>query len=377
MQRNKLVGLTKLVFAGALLLTTAAWGGQPAAAATNGQGAVYALTNAATGNAVAIYDRAPDGALTPAGMAPTGGLGTGAGLGSQGALAFSDNGRWLFAVNAGSNDISVLRVAGDGLTLVGRTASGGAQPISLTVHGDLLYVLNAGSDAITGFHIGPMGDLAPVAGSTRPLSGANVGAAQVAFAPGGRALVVTEKNTNNIDTYTVDRDGQAEGPAVYPSAGATPFGFAFARRDTLIVSDAAGGAPNAGALSSYTVAKSGALTVATALGATHQTAPCWVATSGNGRYAYTTNAGSGTISGFAVDEDGALSPLNSDGRTGVIGPTNHPIDLGFSAGSRYLYALLTGATPGIAAFRVAGDGSLTALPGVTGLTAAASGLVAR
>ena len=164
---------------------------------------------------------------------------------------------------------------------------------------------------------------------------------------------------------------------VQASAGTTPFGFAFAGRDTLIVSDAFGGMPNAGALSSYALSKGGDLAAVTPLGATHQSAPCWVATSGNGRYAYTTNAGSGSISGFAVDQNGALSLLNADGRTGVTGPGSHPIDMSFSAGSRYLYALLTGATPGIAAFRVAGDGSLTALPGVTGLSAAASGLVAR
>src|SRR5881409_1809742 len=117
-----------------------------------GPRAVYTLTNQVAGNSVAVFARAADGTLSAAGSVATGGTGTGAGLGSQGALALSDDGRWLFAVNAGSNDVSILRVTPAGLVLTSRVPSGGTLPISLTVHGNLLYVLNGGgSGNIAGF----------------------------------------------------------------------------------------------------------------------------------------------------------------------------------------------------------------------------------
>src|SRR3989442_8703623 len=123
-----------------------------AAAADGAPGAVYTLMNLTSGNAVAVFARAADGTLTVAGTVPTGGIGTGSGLGSQGALALSEDGRWLFAVNAGSNDVSIFRVTPTGLSWTSRIPSGGTKPISVTVHDKLLYVLNGGgSGNIAGF----------------------------------------------------------------------------------------------------------------------------------------------------------------------------------------------------------------------------------
>src|SRR6266700_8009442 len=148
----------------------------------DGRRAVYTLTNQVAGNAVAVFDRAADGTLTAAGTIATGGTGTGGGLGSQGAVALSDDGRRLFAVNAGSNDVSVFSVGPAGLSLASRTASGGTLPISLTVHGNALYVLNAGGAGnISGFTVGTTGELTPIPGSIQPFSGTNVGPAQVSF----------------------------------------------------------------------------------------------------------------------------------------------------------------------------------------------------
>lgn len=105
-------------------------------------GAVYVLTNQPT-NAVAVFDRAPDGTLTFVGTFATGGSGNPVAqpgdpptdpLASQGALILSDNNQFLFAVNAGSNEISVLAIGKDALTLVDKVSSGGVRPISLTVH---------------------------------------------------------------------------------------------------------------------------------------------------------------------------------------------------------------------------------------------------
>ena len=190
-------------------------------------GAVYTMDNSPNGNRVLVFARAADGTLTAAGSFETGGLGTGTGLGNQGALVLSSSERWLFAVNTGSDEISAFEVEPKGLSLVDRVPSGGRRPISLAVHDDLLYVLNAGgaagdSDNITGFRLDDDGHLTPIAGSTRPLSAASTGPAQIQFESEGRVLVVTEKATSRVDTYTVDEEGQATGLATFPSPGQTP-----------------------------------------------------------------------------------------------------------------------------------------------------------
>ena len=336
--------------------TALAAGGQP--------GAVYVMTNAATGNAIVFFNRSADGSLVVAGTVSTGGLGSGSGLGSQGALMLSDNQRWLFAVNAGSNDISVFAVQPEGLQLVARTVSGGVRPVSITMNRKILYVLNAGgSGNISGFTFDSKGNLLPLSGSTRPLSNDGIGAApgpaQVSFSPDGRQLVVTEKATNLIVTFQVEQHGLASSPTTHPSAGATPFGFAFSKRDTLVVSEAFGGAPNASAVSSYTL-DDGNVQVINPSVPTHQTAACWVVITANGKYAYTTNAGSGSISGYRLTEDGSLSLLNSDGQTGQTGPGSTPVDAALSRNSQFLYVLTAGAHA-IVTFQIGSDGTLTPL----------------
>jgi 6-phosphogluconolactonase (cycloisomerase 2 family) len=368
------------LIAATLLASPFAGGTGIAAAAGRSPGAVYVLTNAASGNQVAVFNRAADGTLAAAGTFATGGLGTGGGLGSQGALVLSQDNRWLFAVNAGSNEISVFAVRPDGLAWVDKVASGGVLPISLTVHHDLLYVLNAGgSGNITGFVVAAHGKLSPLAGSTRPLSNGGVGAApgpaQVEFSPQGDVLVVTEKATNLIDTYAVEDGGLADGPVTHASVGATPFGFAFSRRGQLIVSEAFGGAPGQSALSSYAVSEHD-LDVVSASVHTHQTAACWVVVTQNGKYTYTTNAGSGSITGYRLGRDGRLSLLDADGRTGVTGDGSSPNDMALSHNSRYLYALDAG-THAISAFQVQSNGSLAPIAGADGLPAGAVGLAAR
>ena len=174
-----------------------------------------------------------------AGTYATGGLGTGAGLGSQGAVTLSDNGKHLFAVNAGSNSISEFSVKKDWLRLEATFSSNGVLPISVTASKNLLYVLNAGSSTITGFKIDGNGRVESIAGSTQPLLG--TAPAQVAFSPNGAELVVTEKGSGTLDTYAV-RGGRAQPGVSSPSAGATPFGFAFDSLGRAFVSEAAGSA---------------------------------------------------------------------------------------------------------------------------------------
>lgn len=206
----------------------------------DGPRAVYTLTNQSSGNAVAVFTRASDGTLTPAGTFATGGTGTGAGLGSQGAVVLSADGLRLFAINAGSNDVSVFNVTATGLSLASRTPSGGTLPISITTSDNVVYVLNAGGAGnITGFRLDRTGGLTPLPSSTRTLSGAATNPAQVSFSPDGGRLVVTEKATNLLDAYPVSANGIAGPPSTLTSAGGTPFGFAFGLHGVLFVSEAA------------------------------------------------------------------------------------------------------------------------------------------
>jgi 6-phosphogluconolactonase len=365
--------LARRVLSVALALALAALGiGATGALASSTAGKVYTLTNSPAGNAVKVFDRAGNGTLTPVGEFATGGTGTGGGLGNQGALI--QDGRSLFAVNPGSDSVSAFKMTRQGLELVDTVSSGGDQPISLAVRDGLLYVLNAGGAGnISGFTVSRNVDLSPLAGTSRPLSGSGTGPTQVSFDPDGELLVVTEQNTNLIDTYEVDDDsGLASGPNPQASTGVTPFGFAFDKREHLIVSEAFGGAPDQSAVSSYSV-DDGVIRPITPSARTTETAACWIVVTKNGRFAYTTNTGSGSISGFRISHDGELSLLDADGRTGVSGPA--PIDMALSRNSRFLYSLNSG-DGSISGFRVGPDGSLAPIATTTGLPDGANGLAA-
>ena len=314
----------------------------------DGRAGVYTLSNGAQSNEVIAFARASDGQLNPAGTFTTGGRGSGGGLGSQGAIVLSEDGQLLYAVNAGSNDIASFRVTNNGLVRVATISSGGTRPISIAAGHGLLYVLNAGgSGNITGFRAGEDGRLDAIPNSTRPLSSGASAPAQVGITPSGRVLVVTEKATNKITTYLLGPGGTPGAPIVNASAGRTPFGFTFDQHGVLIVSEAFGGAANASAASSYLVNADGTLDVVSASVPTTESAACWFVVTKNGRFAYTTNTGSASVSGYEV-KDGALRLLNADGKTGNTDPI--PLDAALSVNSRYLY-VQTG-TGSINAFRV-------------------------
>lgn len=339
-------------------------------------GAVYTLTNQPDGNAVVMFTRSPDGALTHGGTVATGGLGTGGGLSSQGAVVLSDDQRWLVAVNAGSNDISVFAVTPAGLSLIQRISSEGVRPVSAAIRRGLVYVLNTGgSGNIAGFQQATNGALTPIPGSSRPLSAPDAGAAQVSFTPDGSALIVTERFTNIIDVYALDSEGVAGPPQVHQASGGTPFGFDFGRSGLLIVSEAFGGLPDASAASSYRVGGGGLSLVTGSLGTT-ETSACWLVVSADGRFAYAANTGSNTITGYAIAADGTLALLDTDGVTGP-GADVGPADMGLSGDDRFLYVLTRGTNSVTIFERQAGDGSLKRLTAVDGLPAGTVGLAAR
>jgi 6-phosphogluconolactonase (cycloisomerase 2 family) len=339
-----------------------------ASASSDAPGAVYALTNAVTGNAVVVYDRGAGGELAPAGLYPTGGIGSGAGLGSQGSVIVSNDHHLLFAVNAGSNSVSSFVVRPSGLELADVVPSGGSMPTSVAFSRGLLYVLNAGTpNNLSGFVVGRDGDLSPIASSDRPLSAASTSPAQVGFSDDGETVIVSERATNRIDTYVVGSDGLLDGPFVHASVGPVPFGFAVDKRNTLLVSEAGTG----GGASSYRIGDEGSLDAISGMVMTGQRAACWTVVTKNGRFGYVTNAGTGNISGFAIGADGSASLLDADGVTAVTG--GNPTDAAISHDAKYLYARVA-ATNRIAIYRVGSDGSLSGLPALDGTPAGLAGL---
>jgi 6-phosphogluconolactonase (cycloisomerase 2 family) len=340
-------------------------------------GALYTMDNAAAGNHVLAFQRDQTGQLTAGGSFVTGGAGTGtsAGLPSQGSVLLSRDGRWLFVCNAGSSELSVLAVSTEGLTLTDKVGSGGQMPLSLALRHNLLYVLNAGGlvggqDNITGFTFAN-GKLAPLPASTRALSADNTGPAQVSFTRDGNALVVTERATSLIDTFDVGEDGLATAVTMTQSFGATPFGFDVGRENRIFVSEA-----TASTVSSYEVSDEGNLAVISGAVPTLQDAACWLLTSRDGRFVYTANAGSGSISGFHLGRDGSLRRLDSDGQTGLTGIGSHPTDMVQSRDGGFLYSLNNG-NGTISGFHVQPNGALHALSVVNGIPTSAAGLAGR
>jgi len=348
-------------------------------------GAVYVLTNQID-NAVAVFNRTANGILTPAGEFPTGGAGDPVPQGmdpatdplaSQGALILSQGNQFLFAVNAGSNQISVLRVSSAGLDLIDVVDSGGVRPISVALHENLLYVLNeGGTPNITGFTVGEDGTLTPLPDSTQPLiGGTTADPAQINFNPDGTLLVVTEKAGNRIDTYTIDENGLPSAPIDNASNGMTPFGFAFNNPGFLVVSEAFGGTPNGSAASSYSAGEDGTLNVISGSVPNSQTASCWVVVTNDGHSAFVSNTGSGTISSYGLaSNDGTLSLINSV--AGNTGAGSAPIDMALNVSSHFLY-VLAGGLQSVVSFRVEHDGSLTMIDTDGGLPLGAQGIAAK
>ncbi len=333
-------------------------------------GAVYTMTNDPAGNAVVVFSRASNGALEKKGTVSTGGEGSGGGvdpLVSQNSLVLSDNGKWLLAVNAGSNDISVFGVTPHGLKLTDRTPSGGTMPVSVAVDGSRVFVLNAGGSAnISGFILWN-GKLRPIPHSTRELgSGAF---SQIGFDRFGRKLIVTDRADNELLVYNLKaRIIPSADPVVTASSGLTPFGFIVDKTGRLLVVEVNGGD---GAVSSYRIGSDGRLHVISPSVTSGQAAACWIAGDGHGNV-YTTNPGSSSISAYAATKGGKVTLADATAATGIA-----TLDEGISKDGKFLFALNPG-SGGIEAFSIGHDGSLTPI-GFTdgGLATFAQGLATR
>lgn len=331
------------------------------------EGAVFVTTNGVNANEVKAFSRSADGSLSLLGTFPTGGRGvggTGDPLTSQGAAALSPDHKFLFVVNAGSNDVSVFRIKSDGLKLVERESSAGRFPNSVAVTDDAVYVLNANTGNVGIFSYNESGNLS--ARGTAALSPNTAGPTEVRVSPNGRWLDVTERVSNTIDAFRIGEDGTLSAPIKTENAGNTPFGFQFTPSGVLVVSEA-----GSASASSYRQAQTGALTaVSSAVSNGGQAAPCWLIVDSRGRFAYTANAGGSSISGYAIDNEGRLTLITPGGRTGDLGVGANPLDIDFGGDGRFLYVLKNG-TGTVGAFTVNSDGTLTPLPDTPGLVAQA------
>ena len=337
----------------------------------NAQHAVFVMTNDADENAVIAFERTPYGTLQSSRRYETGGRGSGGTvdpLGSQGSLTLSEDGSLLFAANAGSGTLSVFRVFGSRLALIDRANSGGSEPNAVAQHGKLVYVLNtAGSSSVVGFRSFE-GKLVRIPDSQRFLSGNFANSASLAFSPEGRFLVVTERATNSIDVFRVQPDGRLSTITVNPSAGPGAFSATFAPNGTVIVSETGtGGATSA--TSSYTIAPDGKLLPVSVSLPTLGAANCWNVVTPDGRFVYTSNAGTGSIAGFEIGARGALRPIGST-IVGMNPAGSVNLDIAISADGRFLYSLNAG-TGAVGMFGIDRDGSLVNLGTQSGLPAAA------
>jgi 6-phosphogluconolactonase len=339
----------------------------------NAIGAVYVQTNDGERNEVVIYGRNPDGRLERIGAVATGGRGTGQPhLASQGSIVRRNG--WVLVTNAGSDDVSVLEVGDGVLTLVDRVASGGSTPTSVAVHGSLAFVLNAaGEPNVSGFEIGEDGRLIPLANSARPL-GVGSDPAQVAFSPDGRSLVVTDRASDSIHVFAIDATGRVSDPVTHPSSGATPYGFGFRPDGTLVVTEAAGAEIGKASASSYVFAGPTELKPRTGPVGNTRSEVCWAAISADGRYAFVTNFGDGTISTYAIAADGSIELHEAVAATTVDGEPGIR-DEALTRDGRFLYALHADSRR-VYGWEVGGDGTLAPIGSVDGLPATAAGLAA-
>jgi 6-phosphogluconolactonase len=333
-------------------------------------GHVYLDDNTVGTNTIGAFDRHAHGSLTalPGSPIAAGGAGTGASLASQGAIQLSSDGRFLIAVDAGSSQVSVLKIEADGsakLAPGGVVSSGGPTPVSVAVHDNLVYVANAGAVGpnYTGFMLSPTGRLRPLADSTISLpNGSQPG--DVLFNSTGTSLVGTRVGTSEIDSFLVVKDGLlAVAPgSPFPAQGLGPFGSEFRPTNPgqLFVSNAHNVGAGTGTISGFNVAENGILS---SIGATpfadEQTAPCWIEITPNGHFLFTVNTGSGELSRYSISHNGTLTllgstPVSANGGVGAV-------DARLSPDGRTLF-VDESAIGAVGAFAVHG-GNLTELPG--------------
>ncbi|GJL74086.1 beta-propeller fold lactonase family protein [Nitrosomonas sp.] len=349
------------------------------------QAIVYTISNELNGNDVIAFDVSSRGNIKEIGRFDTQGLGTGTTLGNQSALTTDASDRWLFAVSPGSGEITSFRLQPDGLQFVNKVASGGSRPLSVTVFGTLVYVLNEGDgnsedpalryDNISGFRFTGGGILEPIPDSTRIIDLTQLTApAQIGFNKSGTVLLITEKATNMLTTFVMQAD---DTPAVAPvkrsSFIPTPFGFSFGDRDYVFITEANNGGP--GVTASYRIDRETGI-VSNLIDSIDQgNATCWTVLSSDQTVGYATNTADGTVSLYRVNFDGTMEYFFSSGQDTPIPSGTGIRDAILTQNNQFLVTLNNGDSV-IRGFFVNRTGAISPR-GTAAIPASASGLIAR
>jgi 6-phosphogluconolactonase len=331
---------------------------------------VYVMTNNASKNEVLAFERKDNGRFHSIGRYETGGRGSGGTtdpLESQGALSFNQDHSLLFAVNAGSGTVSSFFVAGNNLVLADQEPTVGAEPVSVAQGGGFVYVLNQGGfGGVTVFRVDAAGHLKRIPKSTTLLSATGAGAASVAGSPDGRFLAVTERLTNNIDTFRIFPDGTLSPITTTLSKNPGAFSAIFSQAGQLLVSETGPATTtNTSTFSSYGIHGNAAITPISSAVPTYATGNCWAALTPDGKRAYVSNSGSDSISGFNVAPSGALTPIGNT-IVGTLPPGSHNVDIAVSADGKFVYTQNSDSGT-IGVFSIQADGMLQEDESVSGL----------
>lgn len=341
----------------AAFASAAVFAGPASAHSSHSDSAVFVQSDNLQGNTVVAYDQTASGSLHQAGVYATGGLGgqlPGTGpdhLASQSALTYDQAHHLLYAVNAGSNTLTIFSVDGDRLIRRQVLSSGGSFPVSVAVRGNSVYVLNANDGGSVQGYLSVAGRLVSIPSWHRGLglpSGSTPG--QVGITPDGGKLIVTTKAGNSIDVFSLGALGPASKPVVTSTPGQGPFGFTFDAAGRVVVTESA-----TNSVDTFIVGRDAELTKVSAV-ATGQIATCWVI--GSGDHFYASNAGSGTLTGLSENGHGSLTSI---GNTTTAAGT---VDAAVTSDGKFLHAQ-TGVDGGVDSFRINSDGSLTKIGTVT------------
>ncbi len=347
---------------------------------------VYTASNELNGNDVIAFDIDRQGNLKEIGRFPTGGTGTGGTLGNQSALTTDASDRWMFVVSPGSGEITSFRLQPTGLQFVNKLPSGGFRPLSVTVFGTLVYVLNEGSgkeddprrmryDNISGFRFTGGGLLIPIYNSTRIIDRTQLTSpAQIGFNKSGTVLLITEKATDTLTTFVMRRNGRPERkPEKRPSFIPTPFGFSFGDRDFVNITEANNGGP--GMTVSYRVDRETGEVSGRVDSIEQGTATCWTVVSSDQTIGYATNTGDGTVSLYRINFDGTFEYFFNGNQDRPI-PTGTGVrDAVLTQNNQFLVTLNNGDNQ-IRAFRVNRRGNISPR-GTLPIPGSVTGLVAR
>lgn len=309
--------------------------------ATTGRSFVYTITNPDGPNTIAAYERNPEtGELIFLDAYPTGGLGAGRMIDSQSPLVVNSAGTLLFAVNPGSNDISVMVIKDDGSLELrdGPVSSRGVEPASLALSEALLYVANKG-DAVnppnySGFSVQPDGSLTRIKRRIELAFGDNP--TQVLFTRDSRSLIGIRLGSGGLDSYVVKPNGRLRLRAQLNNQSG-PFAAVFnpVANHQLLVADAR--LPGA---SSYDLDEDGRISPITAVSNRPERAACWIAAHSDGARVWVSNTGTNSVSLYTIAPDGSLD-LAGTHNTAAFGRT--PFEIALDESNRHLYQLNVGA----------------------------------